>query len=69
MVSELIIIPFGFFCPHASNIDVECSETVLPNSGGYYQLGVLSSVYNPDPSLELGLEAGIQDDVGDWSNW
>ena len=68
-ISKLIIISSGFFCYQASNIDVNAQETVLLNSGGYYQLGVLSSVYNPNPSLALGLEAGIQDDVGDWSNW
>ena len=66
--SKLIIIPFRFFCHQASNIDVNAQETFLPNSGGQYQFGVLSSVYNPNPSLSLGLEAGIQDDVGDWSN-
>ena len=67
-ISKLIIISSGFFCYQASNIDVNAQETVLLNSGGYYQLDVLSSVYNPDPSLELGLEAEIQDEVGDWSN-
>ena len=68
-ISKLIIISSGFFCYQASNNDVNAQETVLLNSGGWYQFGVLSSVYNPNPSLALGLEAGIQDDVGDWRNW
>ena len=64
-----IIISSGFFCHQASKIDVNALETVLLNSGGYYQLGVLSSVCDPNSSLALGVEAGIEDDVGDWSNW
>ena len=67
-ISKLIIISSGFFCYQASNIDVNAQETVLLNSGGYYQLGVLSSVSSPNSSLALVLEAGIEDDVGDWSN-
>ena len=63
-----IIISSGFFCYQASNIDVNAQETVLLNSGGYYQLGVLSSSQSQSIP-RAGLEAGIQDDVGDWSNW
>ena len=67
-ISKLIIISSGFFCYQASNIDVNAQETVLLNSGGYYQLGVLSSVCDPNSSLALDVEAGVQDDVGDRSN-